>query len=79
MSLVRTSIFVLGITLYLIVFITSFIKLAIDLRKKSKLVETLEGERLRNKQTLITVRVDRKNTKVPLEKFIIHLKVSMII
>ncbi len=67
MSVVSTSIFVLGITLYLIVFITSFIRLIIQMRGKNKLIESLEQQRLRNEKTAITIRADRKNIQVPFD------------
>jgi signal transduction histidine kinase len=70
MSVVSTSIFVLGITLYLIVFISSFIRLVIQSRKKSQIIALLESERLKNQKTTLTIRVDRKNRQVPLDELL---------
>ena len=67
MSTVSTSIFVLGITLYLIVFITSFIRLLIQMRHKNKVIATLESERQKNKKASITIRAARKNMQIPFD------------
>ncbi|OZV68614.1 LytR/AlgR family response regulator transcription factor [Winogradskyella aurantia] len=64
------SIFNLGITLYLIVFATSFIKLFVEFKKREKLVATLKLDKERNEQKSLTVRVDRKNQLIPLEELI---------
>jgi len=65
-----SSIYVLGITLYLIVFITSFIRLMIRFRSKAHEVEMLEKEKLKNEQTTITIRVDRKNQQILLDELL---------
>lgn len=61
------SIFILGITLYLIVFATSFVRLVIQFQKKEKLVETLQFEKEKNDQETLTIRADRKNQIVDLK------------
>jgi len=61
------SIFILGITLYLIVFVSSFIKLFIEFKKRERLVETLKTAQEKNEQQTLTVRVDRKNMLIPLD------------
>ncbi|MCP9200843.1 LytTR family transcriptional regulator [Gramella sp. GC03-9] len=60
------SIFILGITLYLIVFISSFIRLLFQLKKNTKLVENLQTEQEKNAQQSLLVKVNRKNHQVPL-------------
>ena len=60
------SIFILGITLYLIVFSTSFIQLFIQFQKKEKLIATLKNDKKKNEQENILIRVDRKNVLIPL-------------
>ncbi len=65
-----SSIYVLGITLYLIVFITSFIRLMIRFRSKAHQLEMLESEKQKNEQTSITIRIDRKNQQVFLAELI---------
>ena len=67
MSPTSSSILILGITLYLIVFITSFIRLFIQFRHKSRIVENLEQEKNKNEQTSLTLRVDRQNKQVQLD------------
>ncbi|MFY0598232.1 MAG: LytTR family transcriptional regulator [Cyclobacteriaceae bacterium] len=70
MSVMSTSVFVLGVILYLIVFVTSFIRLVIQFRKKSQQLESLENAEKRNKKTSITIRADRKNQQVALEELL---------
>jgi len=70
MNVVSSSVFVLGITLYLVVFITSFIRLAIRFRKKSQLFELLENKTQRNEKTYLTIRADRKTQQVPFDDLI---------
>ena len=65
-----SSIYVLGITLYLIVFITSFIRLMIRFRSKAHQLEILEKEKQKNEQTTITIRVDRKNQQILLDELL---------
>lgn len=60
------SIFILGITLYLIVFATSFIQLVIQFQKKEKLIITLKNDKKRNEQENLLIRVERKNVLIPL-------------
>jgi two-component system response regulator LytT len=62
------SIFILGITLYLIVFVTSFVKLFIEFKKRDRLVTALKSTKERNEQQSLTIRVDRKNQLIPLDK-----------
>lgn len=64
------SIFTLGITLYLIVFATSFIKLFIAFKKREQLVENLQTAKERNEQQTLSVRADRKNQLVSLDQLI---------
>ena len=61
------SIFILGITLYLIVFATSFVRLVIQFQKKETLVETLKSEREKNDQETLMIRADRKNHLIDLK------------
>ena len=61
------SIFILGITLYLIIFVSSFIRLVVQFRHKEQLVATLQSEKERNRKASIQVRADRKNQLVMLE------------
>lgn len=60
------SIFILGITLYLIVFISSFIRILIQFKRNSQLVESLKTEQEKNKKNALIVRADRKNHSVQL-------------
>ena len=62
------SIFILGITLYLIVFATSFIRLVIQFQKREKLVAILKSDKERNEQQNLLVRIDRKNHLIPLNE-----------
>ncbi len=62
------SIFMLGITLYLIVFATSFIRLVNQFQKKEKLIATLKSDNKKNEQENILVRVDRKNQLISLNE-----------
>jgi hypothetical protein len=62
------SIFTLGITLYLIVFLTSFIKLFLQFQKREQIVERLKQETAKNKLQSIQVRAERKNHLVPLDE-----------
>jgi len=64
------SIFTLGITLYLIVFATSFIKLFIAFKKREQLVETLQMAKERNEQQTLSIRADRKNQLIKLDELI---------
>lgn len=65
MSITSTSIYMLGITLYLIVFVTSFIRLIIQYKEKVKQVELIENKQAADRQRFITIRADRKNHPVP--------------
>lgn len=58
------SIFILGITLYLIVLATGFVRLLLQLKNKNLLVETLQSESDKNKQEQLVIRSDRKNQQV---------------
>ena len=62
------SIFTLGITLYLIVFATSFIRLVIQFQKREKLLVRLRSDKERNEQQNLLVRADRKNHLIPLNE-----------
>jgi DNA-binding LytR/AlgR family response regulator len=62
------SIFNLGITLYLIVFATSFIRLVYQFQKKEKLIATLKSDNKKNEQENILVRVNRKNQLISLNE-----------
>lgn len=62
------SIFILGITLYLIVFVTSFIRLVIQFQKREKLLAKFKSDKERNEQPNILVRSDRKNHLVSLNE-----------
>ncbi len=62
------SIFTLGITLYLIVFVTSFIRLFIQFQKKEKLIASLKSDKKREEQQSLLIRVDRKNHVIPLNE-----------
>jgi hypothetical protein len=64
------SIFNLGITLYLIVFASSFVKLFIEFKKREKLLATLKSAKERNEQQSLTIRVNRKNELIALEELI---------
>lgn len=64
------SIFILGITLYLIVFATSFIRLFLQFQKKEELVKRLKYENKKNEQQNIQVRADRKNHVIPLDQLL---------
>ena len=58
------SIFNLGITLYLIVFASSFIRILMLFKEKSKEVASLQTNKDRNEQESILVRADRKNQQI---------------
>ena len=62
------SIFTLGMTLYLIVFATSFIRLVIQFQKREKVLATLQSDKERNEQQNLRVRADRKNHLIPLDE-----------
>lgn len=62
------SIFILGITLYLIVFATSFGRLVIQFQNKEKLLKTLKSKKEKNEQETITIRADRKNYLINLKE-----------
>ena len=62
------SIFFLGIALYLVVFVTSFISLVIQFRKKDKLVTSLTSHHVRNQQQNLRIRANRKNQLIPLDQ-----------
>lgn len=64
------SIFKLGMTLYLIVFITGFINMIIHLQQTEKHVETLRSDLERNEQQTLLIRADRKNHLIPLDTLI---------
>ncbi len=61
------SIFILGITLYLIVFISSFIRTLMQFKRNSQLVESLKTEQEKNKKNALVVRANRKNHSVQLD------------
>lgn len=64
------SIFILGATLYLIVFATSFIRLAIQFKQVEVQVASLESKAERNSQPHLVVRSDRKNNPIPFEEIL---------
>lgn len=64
------SIFTLGISLYLIVFITGFIKLVIRFKRKEELVASLKSDKERNQQENLLVRAQRKNHLIPLDEIL---------
>lgn len=64
------SIFILGVTLYLIIFVTSFMRLVIQFQNKAHEVETLQSEKAKNQQQHLVIRVDRKNQPVQLDQLI---------
>ncbi|MUP45977.1 LytTR family transcriptional regulator [Gramella sp. BOM4] len=64
------SIFILGITLYLIVFLSSFIRLMLQLKQNQQRVESLKTEIERNEQNSILVKMNRKNHQVPLAELL---------
>ncbi|TNE30698.1 MAG: LytTR family transcriptional regulator [Bacteroidetes bacterium] len=64
------SIFILGATLYLIVFATSFIRLVIQYKRVEVQVASLASEAERNHQPHIVIRADRKNHPVPFDQIL---------
>ena len=62
------SIFTLGMTLYLIVIATSFMRLVIQFQKGEKLLATLRSDKERNEQQNLLIRADRKNHRIPLDE-----------
>lgn len=58
------SIFTLGTTLYLIIFITSFIRLAIQYQKKEQQLKLLKSKDKLNQQTNMVISVNRKKEVV---------------
>lgn len=60
------SIFILGITLYLIVFISSFIRILIHFKRNVQLVESLKTEQKKNKKNTLIIRANRKNHSIKL-------------
>lgn len=62
------SIFILGITLYLIVFATSFINLVSKFKIKTQALEAIKKEQHREKKNSIQIRADRKNHLILLEE-----------
>ncbi|MEM6830730.1 MAG: LytTR family DNA-binding domain-containing protein [Bacteroidota bacterium] len=83
MSIMSSSILILGMTLYLIVFITSFIRLVVQIRKKTQQIESLQHDKQRNKKSVLTIRSNRKNHQLPLQELLYieslddHVKVVM--
>ena len=70
MGLESISIFILGMTLYLIVFVTSFIRIALPFKEKSQLVQSLQTEIEKNKTETILIRANRKNHQVPIDDLV---------
>jgi len=64
------SIFILGITLYLIVILTSFIKLIIEFKKRERLIEKLKSTKEKNEQQTLSIRADRKQKLIDLDDLI---------
>lgn len=60
------SIFILGVTLYLIIFASSFIRLVFQFQQKEALVENLQSDKVRNDQNTINIRANRQNNLVEL-------------
>ncbi len=70
MGVESTSVLYLGVTLYLIVFLTSFIRLVIQLKNKSNLVETLEEANMRNSITRFTIKADRQTHQMDIDELL---------
>lgn len=64
------SIFSLGITLYLVVFVTSFIRLIIQYQRKEKEIDELLTQNAINNQTHITVKTNRQNQQIELSNLL---------
>ena len=69
-SMEGISIFTLGISLYLIVFLTAFIRLVIQFQKKEELVAILKSDKVKNQQENLLVRAQRKNHLIPLDELL---------
>lgn len=70
MALETISIFILGINLYLIVFITSFIRIALRFREESQLVSSLKIELEKKQKATLQIRAKRKNHQIPLDELL---------
>lgn len=70
MGIESISIFILGINLYLIVFVTSFIKIAVQFREKSQLIQNLQSEIEKKQKATVVVRANRKNHHIHLEELL---------
>lgn len=70
MGLQSMSIFILGGTLYLIVFVTSFIRLALQFTLKTREVQTLQAEMEKKQKATIQVRFNRNNHDIALEELL---------
>ncbi len=62
------SIFILGMTLYLIVFATSFVNLVFKFKNKTQALETIKKEQKKEERNSIQIRADRKNQLILLEE-----------
>ncbi len=70
MGLESISIFFLGATLYLIVFVTSFIRIILLLREKSRIVNSLQKEIKKKQKNTLLIRSNRKNNHIPLDELL---------
>lgn len=70
MGLESISIFILGVNLYLIVFVTSFIRIVLQFREKSQMVNSLRSELEKKQKDSIQIRANRKNHHIPLDELL---------
>jgi DNA-binding LytR/AlgR family response regulator len=70
MDLRTMSIFILGVNLYLIVFVTSFIRIALQFRQKVQQVHELSAEIKKKEKASIVIRADRKNHQIPIDELL---------
>lgn len=68
MRLETMSIFMMGINMYLVVFITSFIRLAVQFRKETLKVRSLKTDMEKRQKATIQIRADRKNHQITLDE-----------
>jgi DNA-binding LytR/AlgR family response regulator len=70
MGIDSLSIFILGINLYLIVFVTSFIRIVIQFREKAQLVHSLQSEIEKKQKSSIAILANRKNHHILLDELL---------
>jgi len=70
MDLSTISIFILGVNLYLVVFVTSFIRIALQFRQKVQQVHKLSDEIKKKEKASIVIRADRKNHQIPFDELL---------